>query len=168
MNIQEAIEFLEGQIQAPSSGLPEDIFLFTSRLTPMVNVDLLVKNENSQTLLAWRDDQFVGAGWHLPGGIIRFKEKLETRLLKVAETELGTSVTFEAEPIAINQIIRDHDTRGHFVSFLYKCFLSSEYVLKNDGLRDTDNGYLKWHNACPKNLIKVHEVYRKWIQESAV
>jgi ADP-ribose pyrophosphatase YjhB (NUDIX family) len=131
MNIQEAIRFLEEQIQTPTSGLPEDICLFVS--------------------------------WHLPGGIIRFKEKLETRLLKVAQQELGTAITFEPGPMALNQIICDHNTRGHFISLLYKCYLSSKYVPQNKGLRDTDNGYLKWHDACPQNLIKVHEIYRKWV-----
>lgn len=163
MNIPEAIEFLDKQILNPSSGLPEDVFLFISRITPMINVDLLTKDENGRTLLSWRDDQYVGKGWHLPGGIVRFKEKLETRILKVAEKELGTVVEFDPVPIAINQIICEHNTRGHFISILYKCFLSSKYIPKNIGLTPKDVGYLKWHDSCPENMVKVHEIYRKYI-----
>lgn len=163
MNINEAIKFLEKQIPNPSSGLPEDVFLFISRLTPMVNVDLLIKDENGRTLLSWKEDSFYGPSWHIPEGIIRFKEKLETRIKKVAETEIGTAVEVEPVPIAINQIICDHDTRGHFISMLYKCFLSSKYVPENKGLTEKDNGYLKWHDSCPENLVNVHEMYRKYI-----
>lgn len=163
MNIHEAIEFLDKQILNPSSGLPEDVFLFISRLTPMVNVDLLIKDENGRTLLSWRDDQFVGAGWHLPGGILRFKENLETRVVKVAEKEIDAAVEFDPIPVAINQIICDHDTRGHFISVLYKCFLSSKFIPKNTGLSNKDNGYLMWHDSCPENMVKVHEIYRKYI-----
>jgi len=101
MNIHEAIEFLDKQISDSSSGLPEELFFFISRLTPMVNVDLLIKDENGRTLLSWRDDSFAGAGWHLPGGIVRFKEKLEERVLKVAETEIGTVVEFDPVPVNI-------------------------------------------------------------------
>ncbi len=163
MNIHEAIEFLDKQISDPLSGLPEELFLFISRLTPMVNVDLLIKDENGRTLLSWRDDSFAGAGWHLPGGIVRFKEKLEERVLKVAETEIGTVVEFDSVPVAINQVICKHDTRGHFISILYKCFLSSKFIPTNTGLTNTDKGYLMWHDSCPKNMLEVHEMYRKYI-----
>lgn len=163
MNILEAVEFLDKQIPHPSSGLPEEVFLFISRMTPMANVDLLIKDENGRTLLSWRDDQYAGAGWHVPGGIVRFKEYMEKRVQKVAETEIGTAVKFDPVPIAVNQVICDHDTRGHFISILYKCFLSGKYIPKNKGLTETDKGYLKWHNFCPENLVKVHEMYRKLI-----
>lgn len=165
MNIHETIELLDRQISNPSSGLPEDIFLFITRLTPMVNVDLLIKDENRRTLLSclsWRDDAF-STGWHVPGGIIRFKEDMKTRIKKVAETEIGADVQFEPVPIAINQIISDHDTRGHFISILYKCFLSNKFIPKNTGLSKTDVGYLMWHDSCPENMVKVHEMYRKYI-----
>lgn len=163
MNIHETIEFLDKQISDPSSGLPEELFLFISRLTPMVNVDLLIKDENGRTLLSWRDDSFAGAGWHLPGGIVRFKEKLEERVLKVAEIEIGTVVEFDPVPVTINQVICKHDTRGHFISILYKCFLSSKFIPTNTGLTNTDKGYLMWHDSCPENMVKVHEMYRKYI-----
>jgi colanic acid biosynthesis protein WcaH len=162
-NTHEAIKFLDNQISDPSLGLPEEIFLFISRITPMVNVDLLIKDENGRTLLSWRDDSLIGTGWHLPGGIIRFKENLEKRLLKVAETEIGAAVEFDPVPIAINQIIRSHNTRGHFISILYKCFLFGKFIPKNTGLSNKDKGYLMWHNSCPENLLEVHKIYRKYI-----
>ena len=163
MNVREAVEILDKQITNPSLGLPEDLFLFISRITPMVNVDLLIKDENGHTLLSWRDDKFTGAGWHVPGGIVRFKERLEERILKVAEIEIGTVIEFNPVPIAINQMFCKQDTRGHFISILYKCFISSKFIPKNTGLSKTDNGFLMWHDSCPVNLIKVHEIYRNYI-----
>ena len=164
MNIYEAIEFLDKQIPNPSLGLPEELFLFISRTTPIVNVDLLIKDENGRVLLSWRDDQYAGTGWHIPGGIVRFKENLEKRLLKVAEAEIGAVVKFNPVPIAVNQLIHEQrNTRGHFISILYKCFLSNKYIPKNIGLSYKDPGYLMWHDSCPVNLIKMHEIYRKYI-----
>jgi len=165
MNIDKAIEFLDKQISNPSLGLPEEIFLFISRTTPLVNVDLLIKDENKRTLLSWRDDQYVRKGWHVPGGIVRFKEKLETRLLKVAKAEIGAIIKFDPVPIAINQMASERNTRGHFISILYKCFLSSKFIPKNRGLSNKDAGYLMWHDSCPENLIKVHEIYRNYIEK---
>ena len=163
MNMHEAIKFLDKQIPNPSSGLPEEVFLFISRITPIVNVDLLIKDENGRILLSWRDDQYAGTGWHIPGGVVRFKENLEKRLLKVAEAEIGAVVEFDPVPIAINQLICNHNTRGHFISILYKCFLSNKYIPKNIGLSYKDPGYLMWHDSCPENLIKMQEIYRKYI-----
>lgn len=162
-NIKNAIDFISKQVKNPTKGLPKEVFLFVSKLTPIVNVDLLIKDEKGRTLLSWRDDQYAGTGWHIPGGVIRLKEKMITRVEKVAKTEIGTSVKFDPIPIAVNELITDKETRGHFISFLYKCLLSSKFVPKNKGLKENNIGYLKWHETCPSNLIKYHEIYRKFI-----
>jgi colanic acid biosynthesis protein WcaH len=164
VNITEAIAILDKKITNPRVGLPDEVFYFISRITPLINVDLLVKDEKGRTLLAWRDDEYTGTGWHVPGGIVRFKETLETRIKKVAELEIGAEVQFEPAPIAVNEIInKEKDIRGHFISILYKCSLSSSFVPKNKGLTEKDPGFLKWHEACPDNLLKFHEIYKKYL-----
>jgi len=124
MKSSDAIGALKAYATDPTVGLPDDLFYFVSEITPMVNVDLLIKDPNGRVLLAWRDDPLAGQGWHLPGGIVRFRETLETRIQKVAETEVGALVDFDPAPVAINQVINYHrETRGHFISILYKCSL---------------------------------------------
>ncbi|MFC1957446.1 NUDIX domain-containing protein [Chloroflexota bacterium] len=164
MNITDTIAVLDKQIPNPAVGLPEELFLYISRMTPLVNVDLLIKDEKGRTLLSWRDDEYAGKGWHVPGGIVRFKESLETRLKKVAETEIGADVSYEREPMAIKELIHTgRKTRSHFISILYKCFLPGTFAPPNKGLSHKDRGYLRWHDACPDNLIEVHKIYRKYI-----
>ncbi len=163
MNINKAIAILEAEIFDPKIGLPDEIFQLVSRLTPLVNVDLLIRDENNRILLAWRDDQYAGKGWHVPGGIVRYKESLETRIQKTAEREIGAKIQFNPEPIAINQLVCKHKNRGHFISLLFECVLSSNFVPTNTNLLQNDPGYLSWHNTCPDNLISVHEIYRKYI-----
>ena len=164
MNIAEAIAVLDKHVPNPSAGLPDEVFFYISRTTPLVNVDLLIKDEFGRTLLSWRNDQYAGKGWHLPGGIVRFRETLETRVKKVAETEIGTPVDFDPNPIAINQIIlNERKNRSHFISVLYKCSLSAAFVPENKGISNIDSGYLKWHATCPDNLLKFHEIYMKFL-----
>lgn len=163
MNIKDSIKFLETQVKNPTLGLPEDILLFIGSLTPLINVDLLIKDEERRTLLSWRDDQYAGTGWHIPGGIIRYKEDIKTRIQKVIETEIHLPVEFESEPIAVNQLICNSKSRAHFISLLFKCFIPSKHVLDNKGLTEKDRGFLKWHESCPTNLIRVHDIYRKYI-----
>ncbi len=167
MTLEEAVSILDAAVPDPSSGLPDAVFEYVSRTTPLVNVDLLIKDEHGRTLLAWRDDPYAGTGWHVPGGIVRFKEAREARVLKVAETEIGAAIRFGSEPIAVNELIhRERGIRGHFISFLYRCFLSREFDPSVRGISPGKAGYLDWHGRCPEDLIRVHEIYRKYIDGS--
>jgi colanic acid biosynthesis protein WcaH len=161
MKTPDPIATLDERVSDPHAGLPEDVFRFVSRMTPMVNVDLLIKDERGRILLAWRDDEFNGPGWHVPGGIVRYKERMEDRVREVAANEIGAAVAFDPEPIALNQVFRPHATRGHFISVLYRCRMPGTYEPANEGLRPGDAGFLRWHDAAPEDLIDVHEMYRK-------
>jgi len=164
MDIQEAVNFLDTHTANKTAGLPDEIFYFISRTTPMVNVDLLIKDEAGRTLLSWRNDKYAGGGWHIPGGILRFKETMRSRILKVAQNEVGASVEFDEKPLAVNEIILpDYENRAHFISFLYKCRLPSSFEVDNKGKKENEAGFLKWHEECPLNLIAVHGIYKGYI-----
>lgn len=167
MNIAEAIAVLELSVPDPSRGLPDEVFRYISKTTPLVNVDLLVKDEKGRTLLAWRDDKYCGKGWHIPGGIVRFKETLEERVRKVARYEIGAKVEFDAIPLTVKQgIHKDRDVRSHFISMLYKCFLPGSFTPANTGLAPDVPGYLRWHDSCPRDLLRYHEMYRRYIESA--
>jgi colanic acid biosynthesis protein WcaH len=53
MDLPDHIREIESAAGDASRGLPEDIFLMTTRLTPMINVDLLIKTPEG-VLLTWR------------------------------------------------------------------------------------------------------------------
>lgn len=165
MELTKIIETIESHIPNPSKGLPEEIFFFVSRITPLINVDLLIKNEHSHTLLTWRDDGY-SLGWHVPGGIIRYKETIAERVKAVARNELGVEVEFDPMPLAMNEIMNTAKrTRGHFISLLYKCRLVTQ---PTESLRCKNNsptpGEWMWHSSCPDDIISVHDkIYRKFI-----
>jgi ADP-ribose pyrophosphatase YjhB (NUDIX family) len=148
------------------AGLTKPVFLFVSQLTPMVNVDLLIKNEAKQTLLTWREDEFYGPGWHIPGGVIRFKELAATRIQQVAQAELGVSVQAERNPLCVNEVMApNRDVRGHFISMLYRCTLTSPLDMTQATKlgQPPKNGDWQWHDTCPHNIIPQHEMYRAYM-----
>lgn len=161
--LKEAIEIIENSIENPNIGLPEEIFLFIGRIMPVVNVDLLIKDENNRILLSWRNDYIFGEGWHVPGGVVRLKETLEDRVNKVAESEIGTKITFKNKPLKVVQSILEQKERCHFIGFLYECYLPSSFVPDNKNLNINDAGFLMWHDKCPDNLLKTQEIYRNYI-----
>ena len=161
-------ETLAAQVLAladnPRQCLPTPVFRMVSQLTPLINVDLLIRDGVGRTLLTWRADEFYGPGWHIPGGIIRFKENIGTRITKVAESELGCTVTSDPAPLAIHEVMAPHrDVRGHFISLLYHCRLLTPPSPELIALAQPQAGQWQWHEHCPDNLIKVHDIYRAWI-----
>lgn len=152
-NLVQELQAITGD---PTQGLPEEVFLYVSQITPLVNVDLLIRDEVNGVLLTWRDDDYYDAGWHVPGGIIRYKETFSDRIHAVARQELGARVVHGLDPIAINQVIHPTKTiRGHFISLLFACRLISppaEILAVRD---QPQRGQFQWHKACPDNLISV-------------
>ena len=152
----------------PKKGLPYSTFIKISSMTPLVCVDLLICSKK-KILLTWREDEFYGPGWHLPGGILRFKEKLHDRLIKTAKKELNVKIKMpDKKPIAINeQINPKRDKRGHFIALLYKCQLLEEppKELRFNTI-EKRNGTWLWHSRFPVNMIRQHYIYKSFFQSN--
>ena len=140
-------------------GLPEPLFLLVSRLTPMVNVELLVTNSSGEKLLTWREDRFYGPGWHIPGGIVRFKETMSERVEKVAHSEIGTPVEIVGECLRVSEIQhKERDIRGHFISHVFKCRLLDELnESRRADLNAPKHGQWAWFAKTPEQIIPQHQ-----------
>lgn len=163
-----AVKFLLESNINPEAGLEEELFYLVSSLSPIVNVDLLIINKYNELLLSWREDEFYGKGWHLPGGCLRFGESFENRIQQTALEEIGIEVSFENKPITIKNVIRgDKDNlinkniRGHNVAILFKCNLPKNFLIENKNLNkdEDEKGYLKWFSKIPSDILDVHSVY---------
>lgn len=154
MTILEAINYIEKYLKT-GVDLPEDVFFFFSRHTPIINVDLFIKNKKGECLLSWRENcEFFKSGWHVPGGVIRYKENWEKRIKKVATEELNIkNIHYSMFPITVNQFIMPNENRGHFISLLFECSIPKNISF-------IPNNKIKWFHKCPKNLIDVHKIYK--------
>jgi len=164
MTLEDHVAAIEAAVGDARRGLPEPVFRLLGRITPVVNVDLLVRNARGETLLTWRQDDLY-LGWHLPGGVVRFQEPMTNRVAEVARIELGAAVSMSAHPLAVNEIIEPgRAARGHFVSFLFECALTSDLdeARRYRGGVPSD-GEWAWHAACPPDLIGTHAIYRRFI-----
>lgn len=166
MTLEQAIAAIEKAADDPKNGLPEPVFELVTTLTPMVNVDLLVRDECGRVLLSWRDDRDCGRGWHVPGGIVRYKETMANRIAETASREFGVGITFDPNPLAINEVFIEQAVRGHFVAFLFACTLPDGYTIP-PSLRFADEsdpdaaGRLQWHAKNPGNLVPgQRDIYR--------
>jgi ADP-ribose pyrophosphatase YjhB (NUDIX family) len=157
------IEALESLVGDPSRGLPEDIFLFVGRITPLINVDLLIQDVRGRTLLTWRDDGHFGCGWHVPGGVIRYKEAAADRVRACASEELGAEVSFDPAPIFVMETIIDSRDRGHAVSLLFRCRLATPPDRATEaGPEAPAAGQWRWHQGAPPDLLDVQSQYARF------
>ena len=165
LTLEEAVREIERAAAHPETGLPDEVFRLVTKLTPMINVDLLIKNEAGDTLLTWREDTLCSPGWHIPGGIIRFQEPIEHRIHAVAQSELHTDVIFEPEPLKVTEFILPNQAyRNHFISLLYRCRLKGTVPdeLHCKDLQHPGAGQYAWFAEPPENLLKVHWKYRSF------
>ena len=88
LGVKVILGLLEQQIGNPSLWLPKEMFLFNSKITPMINVDLFIRNDQAHTLLMWRKDGIGLSWWHTPGESVRFKEPMACRIAAIAGTEV--------------------------------------------------------------------------------
>jgi colanic acid biosynthesis protein WcaH len=164
VDLRALIDQLESAIGDPHEGLPPDLFLFVSRVTPLVNVDLLIQDERRRTLLTWRDDEFYGAGWHVPGGIIRYKETAEERIRACAGEEIGAPVSFDPVPLLLLESIASQKDRGHFLSLLFRCRLIGAPDPSREALGDPPApGAWRWHDGPPANLLDAQRRYASFL-----
>jgi colanic acid biosynthesis protein WcaH len=151
------------QVADPSRGLPDPVFRFVLQVTPMINVDLLVRNEKGEHLLSWREDAY-DRGWHVPGGIIRFNEPISARIAAVAQQELKASVSHTEQPQHVHQFFHQ---RGHFISLLFLCRLASE--ISDPAAWHASgaprHGQLRWIRGVPTDIYKVHSAYADWLED---
>jgi ADP-ribose pyrophosphatase YjhB (NUDIX family) len=165
-DLQVLIGALEAAIGDPRRGLPEEVFRFVSRVTPLPNVDLLIQDPRLGTLLTWREDEFFGTGWHLPGSVIRYKETAADRVRACARCELGADVTFDDTPLAVAEGIGEQDTRGHHIALLFRCRLITEPDPSRRAAQAPPlPGQWRWHPRCPADLLETQRSYSAYFLE---
>ena len=68
-------------------------FLQVVRLTPMVSIDLIVRNPQGQVLLGLRNNEPAARTWFVPGGRVLKDERLDVAFERIASVELGIAVS---------------------------------------------------------------------------
>ena len=154
----------------PSEGLNRHLFYITSMLTPLVCLEIFVHDQESRgVVLIYRDDEFYGPGWHLPGGILRSREEIETRVFKTVMREIGVS----KEQIGFVKCIslaESFDTckpiRSHFIAIGLLVEIDiREQVGSYVAGKDYVNGEAAVHREVPKDMIVEHIKYSEYIQK---
>lgn len=72
--------------------LDDDTFKTVIASTPLISIDLVVKNPNGEYLLGYRNNRPAQGFWFVPGGRILKDESMDMAFLRLSKAELGISV----------------------------------------------------------------------------
>lgn len=146
-------------MDTPSNWLQPDIFQTVVTHTPLVSIDLIVRDGAGRVLVGLRSNRPAKGSWFVPGGRIAKDESIAAAFARITAAELG-------EEIAIDRA----RFRGVFEHFYPDCFAgeqtSTHYLvlawqLQVDGfdnLPAAQHSHYRW--LAPAELVnddRVHE-----------
>ena len=106
--------------------LPLDTFLEVVRHTPLISIDLVVRDAAGTILVGLRNNRPAQDCWFVPGGRICKDERIADAIRRIAEEELGTVVTLDdATPLGVFEPLYPDNAGGqegfgtHYIVLAY-------------------------------------------------
>ncbi len=136
--------------------LSDDQFERVVDLTPLISLDLVIKNQQGEVLLGKRNNRPAQGYWFVPGGRILKNETLAAAFLRLTQAELGVAIEMQqARHIGLYEHFYPDSIFGEAISTHY-VVNAFELVL------DTPLAALPEH--LPEHLPRIqHSDYAWWV-----
>jgi colanic acid biosynthesis protein WcaH len=146
--------------------LDDRTFLQIIDATPLVSIDLVIRNERDQVLMGKRSNRPAKGLWFVPGGRIRKKERVEEALRRIAAAETGVAPR-QATLLGVFDHIYDDNFAGEPGVSTHYVVIAFGYRLQDCGSvrPDAQHSELRWWDV-PALLesAEVHENTRAYFQ----
>jgi colanic acid biosynthesis protein WcaH len=149
--------------------LPPDKFLQIVEATPLVSVDLIIRNAAGEILLGKRNNPPAQGFWFVPGGRIRKNEKIPQALQRVCQAELNAKIA-EATLLGVYDHLYDDNflqqpgVSTHYVVLGFECALEAGHTVRPD----PQHSEMEWWSV--DRLLAsplVHENTRRYFNSAA-
>ncbi len=111
-------------------------FFHVVRLTPLVSIDLVVRDAAGRVLVGWRVNRPARDSWFVPGGRVYKNERLADAFRRTALAELGRAFELDAaRPLGVYEHLYDDNALGepgvgtHYVVLAYELCVEGELPL---------------------------------------
>jgi colanic acid biosynthesis protein WcaH len=138
------------------------------RLSPLVAVDIIIRNRQGEALLAKRNDEPACGFLFTPGGCILKNEPIETAFERIAERETGCRLSFASSRLlgVYQHFYRatryGDDTSGtHYVALGYETALPDDAPIHLDR---THSSYRWLSNADILASAEVHDYAKDYFR----
>lgn len=149
--------------------LDDDDFALVISATPLVSVDLIIRNEHDEVLLGLRRNRPAQGTWFVPGGRIRKDETLKSAVQRIARAELGVALQAWELLGAYDHIYTDNalgrdDLGTHYVALGCACTLPPGSSIQPDA----QHAELRWWPLeTLMNSPLVHQNTQRYFEEDA-
>lgn len=140
--------------------LGPDEFVEVVKRTPLVSIDLIVKNDRGRILLGLRKNEPAKDFWFVPGGRILKDERIAQAFERIAYNELGIRLPYEdAEFVGVfehlypNNFTQNQDFSTHYV------VLAHRILVDETSLRLPDDQHTQYQWLDPNTLRKDDTVH---------
>lgn len=122
-------------------------FLDVVASTPLVSIDLIVRNDDGQVLLGKRRNRPAKGYWFVPGGRIRKNERIPDAFRRISGSELSTRLELnDADFLGVHEHLYDDNFLGedgtgtHYVVLAYEIRIGSTAKI----VPDDQHSQLEW------------------------
>ncbi|RJG04722.1 GDP-mannose mannosyl hydrolase [Noviherbaspirillum cavernae] len=148
--------------------LDKDGFSRVIAATPLVSIDLIVRNARGEVLLGYRRNRPAQNCWFVPGGRIRKNEASQDALRRIAQAELGVALDDGRLLGVFDHFYEDNyfgmaELSTHYVVIAMECELPAGSSLRADEQHDE----LRW---WPVDALlastEVHENSKRYFRDT--
>ena len=155
-----------------SKSLITEEFYKVVEKTPLVSVDLIVKNKDNEIVLGYRNNNPAKNTYFTPGGVIRKNEKVDDAIKRILKDEVGIEYDTISDRITFNGIFNhfyDNNFADDIFGTHYVC-LSYIIDISDIGINNNSegNGYNNQHSSLdwyPINDIKNNTEVHQYVKE---
>lgn len=147
--------------------LTEDVFEVVIKSTPLVSIDIILKNTVGDVLLGKRNNRPAKGRWFVPGGRVLKDEPIDLAFKRLIENELGLKKEVSSNFKGIYQHFYDNNFFGntsttHYVVLAYEVNFNGSLL----PLPEEQHSDYKWFTRGELLLNEqVHE-HTKWYFQS--
>ena len=138
--------------------MTDEQFLHIVDATPLVSIDLIIRNEQGEVLLGWRVNRPAQNSWFVPGGRIRKNERVKEALQRISKRELGVAITDAKLMGVFDHIYEDNFLAAPKVNTHYVVLGFSAELPSQTAFTAVDqHGELKWWSVS--DLLASRDVH---------
>ncbi len=149
--------------------LAKEDFLNVIDNTPLVSIDLVIRDANRRILMGLRNNEPAKGFWFAPGGRILKNETIKVAFHRISQKELGYQFNFEEARLlnAFNHIYDSNfdnapNINTHYVVLAYEIVVSQDQLEELLNSPDEQHTELKWMSLEDTDINKAHELSRAY------
>jgi colanic acid biosynthesis protein WcaH len=144
--------------------LEKETFKTVIASTPLISIDLIVKNTQGEYLLGYRTNQPAKNSWFVPGGRILKDESMDDAFVRLCKNELGLSATRQKAKFLgpYEHFYQDYvfgdDVTTHYVVLGYEIVVDVEIT----ALPNEQHNQYKWFTKDELLTCENVHLHSKW------